>query len=52
MDSRKTRERESATFGENRRAVGMLNPMRDKNKGTYRRGEGTTLVTTACPEDR
>ena len=31
MDSRKTRERESATFGENRRAVGMLNPMRYKN---------------------
>ena len=29
----------------------MLNPMRDKNEGTYR-GEGTTPVTTACPEDR
>ena len=28
---RKARERESATFDENRRAVGMLNPMRDKN---------------------
>ena len=30
----------------------MLNPMRDKNEGTYRGGEGTTPVTTACPEDR
>ena len=46
------RERELATFDENRRAVGMLNPMRDKNEGTYRGGEGTTPVTTACPEDR
>ena len=27
--------------------------MRDKNEGTYQEvGEGTTLVTTACPEDR
>ena len=30
IDSRKARERELATFDENRRAVGMLNPMRDK----------------------
>ena len=28
---RKAREREVATFDENRRAVGMLNPTRDKN---------------------
>ena len=28
---RKARERELATFDENRRAVGILNPMRDKN---------------------
>ena len=35
-------ERELATFDENRRAVGMMNPMRDKNEGTYRGGEGTT----------
>ena len=28
-----------------------LSPMRDKIEGTYR-GEGTTPVTTACPEDR
>ena len=41
-----------ATFDENRRAVGMLNPMRNKNEGTYRGGEGTTPVITACPEDR
>ena len=31
-DWRKARERELATFDENRRAVGMLNPMRDKKK--------------------
>ena len=27
-------------------AVGMLNPLRDKNEG----GEGNTPVTAACPE--
>ena len=31
IDQRKTRERELAKFDEDRRAVGMLNPMRDKN---------------------
>ena len=41
-----------ATFDENRRAVGMLNPMHNKNEGTYRGGEGATPVTTACPEGR
>ena len=46
------RESELATFDENRRAVGLLNPMRDKIEGTHRGGEGTTPVTTACPEDR
>ena len=51
-DQRTAREREFATFGENRRAVRMLTPMSDKNEGTYRGGEGTTPVTTACPEDR
>ena len=30
-DQRKAREREFATFDENRRAVGMVNPTRDKN---------------------
>ena len=49
---RKARERELATFDENRRAVGMLNPTRDKIEGTYRGGEGTTPETTACPEYR
>ena len=48
----KARERELATFDENRRAVVMLNPMGDKIKGTYRGGEGTTPLTTVCPEDR
>ena len=52
VDPRKARERVLATFDENRRAVGMLTPMRDKIEGTYRGGEGTTPVATACPEDR
>ena len=52
IDWRKARERELATFDENRQAVGTLNPMRDKNEGTYRGEEGTTPVTTACPEAR
>ena len=34
----------------NRRAVGLLNPMRDKIEGKNRGGEGSTPVTTACPE--
>ena len=35
----------------NRRAVGLLNPMRDKKiEGKNRGGEGKTPVTTACPE--
>ena len=51
IDQRKARERELAPFDENRRPVGMPNPTHDKNKGTYRGGEGTTSVTTACPED-
>ena len=44
--SRKARE--LAKIDENRRASGKLNPQRDKNERTYRRGEGTTPVTTAC----
>ena len=43
------RERELATFDENRRAVGMLKAMRDENEGACR-GEETTSVTTACPD--
>ena len=31
IDFRKARERELATLDENRRAVGLLNPLRDKN---------------------
>ena len=34
----------------NRRAVGLLNPMRGKIEGKNLGGEWTTLVTTACPE--
>ena len=52
IDQRKARQRELATFDENRRAVGMLNPLRDENEGTYPGGEGMAPVTTACPEDR
>ena len=52
VDCGKARERELATFDENRRAVGMLNPVRDENEGTYRGGEGMTPATTTCPEDR
>ena len=52
IDKRKAREREFATFDQNRRAVGMLNPMRDKTEGMYRGGEGTTHVTTVCLGDR
>ena len=43
-------KRELATFHENRRVVGMLNPMCDKNTNTHRGGEGTTPMATACPE--
>ena len=50
IDLRKAQERELAALDENRRAVGLLNPMRDKNKGKNRGGEGTTLLTTAWPE--
>ena len=32
IDWQKARERELATFDENRRAVGMLNPVRDRNQ--------------------
>ena len=43
IDWRKARERELATFDDNRRAMGMLKRVRDKNEGTYRggRGDGT-----------
>ena len=48
---KKARERELATFDENRRAVGMLTLCAIEIEGTYRGEEGTTPVTTACPED-
>ena len=35
----KAQEREFEIFDENRRAVGMLNPLGDRNEGTYRGGE-------------
>ena len=47
-DWRKARERELATFDDNRRAVGMLTPMRDKKEGTYRGREG---MTPTCDHD-
>ena len=50
IDFRKAREHELATLDQNRRAVGLLNPMRDKSEGKSRGVEGTTPVTTACPE--
>ena len=33
-----------AKFDENRRAVGKLHPMRDKNDGKYRGEKGTTYI--------
>ena len=50
IDLRKSLERELATLDENRRAVGLLDPMRDKTEGKNRGEAGTTPVTTACPE--
>ena len=51
--SGKRERHELATFDENRRAVGMLNPMCDKNGSHVPGGRDYTLsVTTACPEDR
>lgn len=34
----------------NRRAAGMLNPLRDTNEGTDRGGKATPVIT-ACPKD-
>ena len=51
MSGRRERVSSRYTFDENRRAAGMLNPMRGKHEGTYRGEEGTTPVTTACPEE-
>ena len=52
---RKAPKRELAIFDENRRAVRMLNEpyarQKMKARRVYRGGEGTTPVTTACPEE-
>ena len=50
IDVQKARERELATLVEKRREVGLMNPMRDKVEGKNRGEEGTTPMTTACPE--
>ena len=51
IDLQKARELELATLMNNRRAMGLLNPMRDKKiEGKNRGEEGTTPVTTPCPE--
>ena len=47
---RKPRERELAQLDENRRAVGLLNPMRDKNRRQEHGGRRDDICTTACPE--
>ena len=49
-DPRKARLYELAKIDENRRAVGMLNPLRDKQEGMHRGGEVMTHVITAYPE--
>lgn len=41
----KGREREQADCDENRRAVGTLNPLRGKNEGKGRGGEGNTHLS-------
>ena len=57
-DRPKVQERELAKFNakqmDTKKAenVGMLNPMRDNNEGTYRGGEGNRPVTTSGPGGR
>ena len=47
----KARERELATFDENRRSVGVLSPVHDQNqRHVPGGGGGTTPETTACPD--
>ena len=51
IDSVKARKRELPTLEESRRAVGMLNPMRDKKlRHVPGGGERTAPETTVCPE--
>ena len=47
---RKARERELAKIDGNRRAVGILNPMRDTKRRHAPEGKRKTPVTTACSE--
>ena len=52
LHSPKAREREFvAKASENRRAIGLLNPMRFKTEDNHQRGEELTPVITVCPED-
>ena len=51
IDVRKARELELATLDENSTSSGIAEPYaRQKMKARTRGGEGTTPVTTACPE--
>ena len=51
IDLRKARERELATLDEKSTSSGIAEPYaRKKIEGKSRGGEGTTPVTTACPE--
>ena len=53
FSSRKARERELAKFDENRRAVGMLNPLRIMNcEGMFIQGAREDICEqgTACPD--
>ena len=51
IDLRQARERELATLDEKSTSSGIAEPYaRSKIEGENREGEGTTHVTTACPE--
>ena len=51
IDLRKGRERELATFDGKSTSTGIAEPYaRQKNESKNRGEEGTTPVTTACPE--
>ena len=53
IDSRKARQRELATLDETSTSSGIAEPYaRKKLKARTGGGEGTTPVTTACPEPR
>ena len=50
IDLRKARERELATLDEKPTSSEIAEPYAIKIEGKNRGGEGTTAVTTACPE--